>query len=181
MTEVKNNRENEKNKKIITLLIVFILICLICALCFSCGYNKKKVLRPDYAPQDVEVNLEDIEDDTDIKLTAPDGGGAVSIQYTKDVNIDLSDKKAYLNYKNPGKSTHDIVLQIVVQNEVIAQSGLIPPGNMLKELDLLNDSGVVLSEGAYENAKFIFLCYNPESGEKAIVDAEAMIVINVTD
>ena len=137
------------------------------------------VLTPDYAPVETEAHAETIPNDLSEKAEAPAGGGSISIQYADQVTIDLSDKKALVDYANPGSSTQNIVLQIVVQDQILAQSGTIAPGRQVKELDLLPGAEKMLQPGTYQNAKYVILSYHPETGEKAMVNTEAAITVTV--
>ena len=49
---------------------------------------------------------------------------------------------------NPARSNQSMLLQVVVQDVVVAQSGTLPPGNRLEALPL--SEGVRLSPGQYE-------------------------------
>lgn len=138
-----------------------------------------KALAPDYAPRDMEQNAQPIPDDEGQKPDAPDGGGAITIEYDNHVTIDLSEGRAYLSYANPGKSTQDIVLRIQIQDTIVAQSGTIKPGNQVSELELLKAAEKKLQPGVYSDAEFKILCYNPETGEKAMIDAAAEITVTV--
>lgn len=109
----------------------------------------------------------------------PEGGGGITLEYENTVNIKLSDKTAYFSYKHPSSSTQDIVLCIEVNGEIIARSGTIKPGNQLKTLPLLEGEADKLSEGTYTDANFRVLSYDPQSGEKAMVDTVAKITITV--
>lgn len=139
----------------------------------------EQVLIPDYAPQQTEQNAQPIPGDDGTKLDAPEGGGAISIEYENQVTIDLSDGKAYFSYANPGKSTQNVVLRIEIQDTAVAQSGTIPPGSQLKELTLLDGAAKQLREGVYADAVFRILSYDPVTGEKAMVDTLAEITVTV--
>lgn len=130
----------------------------------------------------IRTNVETIPDDNGDKLDAPEGGGAVSLIYTTNVTIDLSDKKATLLFGNPKKSTQDMVVQIVVKDQVIVQSGSITPGNRVTTLDLLSDV-LELGVGTYtsENCKFVVLYYDQDSGEKAILNTEIPITVTIQE
>ena len=71
-----------------------------------------------------------------------------------------------------------MVLQIAIQDTVILQSGTLKPGNQVKLLDLLEGAEEMLSPGGYEG-RFIVLYYDPDSGEKAMVNTEIPITVNV--
>ena len=116
--------------------------------------------------------------DSGEKMEKPEGGGAVSLTYSNEVTIDLSDKAAGLYFANPGKSNQDMVLQIVIQDTVILQSGTLSPGHQVKLLNLLEGAEEMLQPGGYEG-KFIVLYYDQTSGEKSMVNTEIPITINV--
>ena len=170
-----------KKNKTTLLIILLLLITLIAvgvtiwALFFR---SSGPTLAPDYAPQEMEQHAETIPDDSGEKLDKPEGGGSVSLTYSNKVTIDLSDKAAALYFANPGKSNQDMVLQIAIQDTVILQSGTLKPGNQVKLLDLLEGAEEMLSPGGYEG-KFIVLYYDQESGEKAMVNTEIPITVNV--
>ena len=138
----------------------------------------KVILNPDYAPQQKEENAETIPDDTGEKMENPEGGGAVSLTYSNEVKIDISDKAAAVYFANPGKSNQDMVIQIAIRDTVILQSGTLSPGNQVKLLNLLEGAEEMLQPGGYEG-KFIVLYYDPISGEKSMVNTEIPITINV--
>lgn len=172
----------EKQKtKISTRTLVVILSCItvaavaitIWALFFRAA---DVVLSPDYAPQALESYAEPLGDEGDEKLEQEEGGGAVSLSYATAVSISLTSNTASLYFANPTKSNQDVLIQIVIQDTVILQSGLLVPGNKVQTLDLL--SGIQLEEGVYEG-KFNILYYQQNSGEKAILNTEIPIEITV--
>lgn len=174
--EQKNSNEN--------LLIPVLLIITAIAICITVWAlffrDSGLVLAPDYAPKEEEQHAEAIPDDNSEKMDQPDGGGSVSLTYAREVTIDLSDGTASLYFANPGKSNQDIVLQIIVQDEVIVQSGTLKPGNQVASLELLEGAAKMLSAGGYEG-KFVVLYYHPETAEKAVVNTEIPITITVNE
>ena len=174
----KYETQEKKKTWLIILLIIGIVICLgvtIWALFFR---QSDEALIPDYALQETEANARPIEGDDGTKLDAPEGGGAISLEYDSQVTVDLSDGKAYLSYANPGKSTQNIVLRIEIQDTAVVQSGTIRPGNQVSELELLDGVAKKLQEGVYD-AVFRILSYDPVTGEKAMVDTLAEITVTV--
>ena len=135
-------------------------------------------LTPDYAPQETEPNAEAIPNDSGEKMESEKGGGSVSLTYSNQVEIDLGEEAALLFFANPGKSNQSIVLQIVIQDEVIVQSGALMPGNQVKQLDLLSGAAAKLSPGGYDGL-FVILYYDQVTGEKAVVNTEIPIHITV--
>lgn len=174
--------ENKKSKP--NLLIPVLLIITVIAICVTVWAlffrDSGPALAPDYAPQEEEQNAETIPNDTGEKMENPEGGGSVSLTYSREVSIDLSDKTATLLFANPGKSNQDMVLQVVIQDTVIVQSGTLKPGNQVTALNLLDGAAKKLSAGTYEG-NFNVLYYNPETGEKAIVNTEIPITITVNN
>ncbi len=175
--------ESKKNNKVLVIIIILALVTVsavavtVWALFLRGGEDV--VLSPDYAPVEEESNAEVISDD-ESKLVAPEGGGAASLMYQKTVKVDLSDKKATLLFGNPSKSTQDMVVQLVIQDNVIIQSGLLKPGNRVTSLELLDGKDEMLKEGGYEG-KLRVLYYDPVTGEKAILDTEIAVDVTVTE
>ena len=95
------------------------------------------------------------------------------------MTVRLSSGEVQFQYTHPSSSTQNIVLCVEVEGTVIAQSGLILPGSQLQTLSLLEGAADTLSEGTYTNADFRILSYDPESGEKAMVDTLAQITVTV--
>ena len=136
------------------------------------------ILAPDYAPRETEALAQTIPNDNGEKMQSQEGGGSVNLTYSNEVSIDLSDERAFLMFANPGKSNQDMVLQIVIRDEVIVQSGTIQPGQQVTELNLLEGEAAKLTTGGYDG-KFTILYYHPDSAEKAMVNTEIPIRIEV--
>lgn len=178
------NQNKKLNKT--TIIIAILAVITVAALCVTMWAlflrepddSNKVILAPDYAPQNKEENAETIPDDTSDKMENPEGGGAVSLTYSNEVTIDISDKAAALYFANPGKSNQDMVIQIAIRDTVILQSGTLSPGNQVKLLNLLEGAEEMLQPGGYEG-KFIVLYYDQTSGEKSMVNTEIPITINV--
>ena len=187
MNTVKNSKKSQEpdNKRVffvillLFLSIVTIIAAVVIVLTLQSG-NSSSVLAPDYAPRETEKNAESIGDDGDSKLDQPDGGGAVSLTYAKEVRIRISEKTAQLLFANPTKSNQDMLLQLVINDTVILQSGRLTPGNRVSELELLAGMEKRLSAGGY-NGKFVVLYYDRISGEKAMVNTEIPVTVTVTD
>lgn len=175
----QERKEDRKDKKkwLLLLLLLLILAAAMGVTIWALFFRAAPALAPDYAPRQEEPYAEDIGDDGDQKLTQAEGGGAVSLTYTVQVNINLTEEQATLYFANPSKSNQDMVLQIVVQDVVIAQSGKLSPGKKIEKLDLLEGAAGRLSPGGY-NGEFVVLYYQPDTHEKTIVNTE--IPVNIT-
>ena len=172
--EVDNSSKWHKRITITLLIIIIILLLLLLKQCSA----EVPVLNPDYPPQEIEENAQPIPGGSNEKFEHSEGGGAVRLTYSDKVTINLTDKQAKLHYLNPSSSTQDIMIRIIIQEQVIAQSGRLLPGYQLRELDLITDVEKMLSEGTYKG-KFEIYFYDPETNERAMLNAEAPVTITV--
>ena len=175
MTSNTQQEDKKKKKKLLIFLILFILLDIILLVVLL---GTRTTLAPDYAPVNEEKYAEDIGDDGDKKLDQAEGGGAVSLTYSTDVDISLDKKLATLFFANPSKSNQDMVLQIVVHDVVVAQSGTISPGKQIGKMDLLSSGARKLQVGGYDG-KFVVLYYQPDTHEKTIVNTDIPVKITV--
>lgn len=166
-------------RKIIIIALSLITIAAVSVSVWAIWFRKDPVpTTPDYAPQKVEDNAKPIEEDDTTKLEQATGGGAVSLTYSKEVSLTLSNKQMDLMFQNPSKSNQDMKLEIVIDEKVIAESGRLEPGF---KIDKLSDVNVEkLSAGKY-NAKFVVTFYDAVSHEKAIVNTQIPIIITVNE
>lgn len=137
-------------------------------------------LAPDFAPIETDKNATDIENDSTDKLEAPEGGGAVGLTYSDQVLVDLSEKSMALMFQNPGRSLNNMVLQVFVQDTLLAQSDLLIPGKQIRLMPVREDALKKLQPGGYQG-KFVASIYNPETGEKNMLDAQVDITITVQE
>ena len=127
--------------------------------------TENKPLLPDRAPVNVEENAV-INNEAEEKMDTPSGGGGASLSYAKEITIDLAAGLATLYFENPGKSPHDAAIFIVVQDTVILQSNLLPPGSLLTSLPI-PEKGVPLERGSYD-AKILVQFYDEEGAPLAV-------------
>lgn len=172
VTKKKTKRQALSRWIIIILLIVIILLLI--RMCSPLP-EKNEVLLPDYAPEVSEPHAEQIPGDT-CEKPENQGSESVSLTYSNQVIIDLSENSASLYFANPSRSNQDLIIQIVIQDEVIAQSALIPAGYQIETLDLLNDAVKKLREGGYEGT-FMVHYYSQNTGGRAMVNTEIPIHI----
>lgn len=180
MENTETRKENKKTKLLILLLLLLTLIAVGVAIWALFFRDASPALSPDYAPRKEEQNARDIGDDDAEKLKVPKGGGAVGLTCSDEVTIDLSEEKATLMFQNPSRSTGDMVVQIVIQDQVVAQSGKLVPGKEITKLDTLSGAAEKLAPGGYD-AKFVVLMYDPDTGEKAMLNSEAAISVTVVE
>lgn len=148
--------------------------------------KRKKVddptLAPDYAPPHQEEGAEDIGDGDGTKLDAPEGGGSAGMTYEDKMIVDLSDKKVTLRFDNASRSVSNVVLQVVIQDTVIVETGVITPGKRVKTVNLKEGADVLLQPGVYANdAKLVVNFYDPETNEKSAVKTEIPVTVTVQE
>ena len=178
MTEKRKKANDQRIYRWGIAIIVLLLIALLLSMCHSSLKKQgNEVLIPDLAPEETEPNVETIPNDTSTKADSTNGG-SVRLLYSDRVTIDLSDDMASLYFGNPSRSNQDMILRIVIQEEVIAQSGLIPAGYQVETLELLPDTSSMLRAGTY-SGKFVIYYYNQENDERATINTEIPISIVV--
>lgn len=138
---------------------------------------------PAYAPQQIDDNARELDNSGDEeKLEAQEGGGSVSLTYSASVTVDLAQEKVSVFVENPERSTQDLIIQVLLkesenEEKVIAQSELIPAGYGIDEVDLQEDG---LAKGEYDGVIRISY-YNPDDGEKAMVNTDIPVTVTVMD
>ena len=174
MSEAKRKTRN----KILLILLLLITVAAISVTIWAVWFRQPPAIPTgDYAPQQVDQGAEPIGgDESGDKLEQPEGGGAVSLTYSKEVTLDLGTKEAEILFQNPAKSNQDMALQLVIDGKVIAQSEKLPVGYKLSKLTKVDIDK--LTVGTYEG-KFLVLYYNTDTGEKAVVNTEIPVTITV--
>ena len=71
-----------------------------------------------------------------------------------------------------------MVLQLVIDDVVVLQSGRLEPGNKVSTLNLLDGAEKRLTAGGYDG-KFVVLYYDRTSREKAMINTEIPITVTV--
>lgn len=171
---VRNKRRGMKA----LLILLILLLLLLLFLCIWMLRFRTPPLAPDYAPPKEDSNAVEIEGDNGEKLDKPEGGGAIGMTYLKDVTVHLSDKRVYLMYQNPNRSNSDVMVQVVVRDIVIAQSGRIPPGKQIDRIDLLPGAAKLLEEGGYDAQIAVFF-YDPVTAERSLLQTRGEIYLTV--
>lgn len=178
---MQGRREEKKpdRRNLLILLLLLLTIFAVGVTIWALFFREtQSTLAPDYAPQEEEEYAQPIPDDSGEKLEEPENGGAVSLTYSNQAEIDLSDADLTLLFANPGKSNQDMVVQVIVQDIELVRSGRLEPGHQVTRLDLLPGAADKLSPGGYDG-KFVVSFYQLDTGEKAVVNTEIPIFITV--
>ena len=182
--------EEKNNKNLVRILsavLLVLLIVVILLLLRSCQGQSpagpSKVLEPDYPQMTEDPNADTIPDDDSEKPVVSNGGGSVTISFMDNVTYSLSTGELSLYYQNPNASTHNVVVQVILENGedeyLLAQSGILTLGHQVTALQA--DAGAPqLSVGGY-NGKLKLLFYDPETGERAIVDTDIPCTVSVVE
>ena len=184
----KSGEKNNKNLvRILSAVLLVLLIVVILLLLRSCQGQSpagpSKVLEPDYPQMTEDPNADTIPDDDSEKPVVSNGGGSVTISFMDNVTYSLSTGELSLYYQNPNASTHNVVVQVILESGedeyLLAQSGILTPGHQVTALQA--DAGAPqLSVGGY-NGKLKLLFYDPETGERAIVDTDIPCTVSVVE
>ena len=169
---------NNKKHRTIAILLIIIIIILLMLLLRSCTASVP-VLNPDFPPVEDDPNAEALGGDEE-KLDHEEGGGAVSIELHDEFTIDLSEGKAHLYFANPNRSTQDMMVEVVIQDQVIIQSGRLRPDHKVTSLDLLKNAEKKLTAGVYKG-KIVVYYYDPVNNERAMVNTEVPVTITVQE
>ena len=165
---------------ILPLLLILIAVAALCVAGWALLGRDTEVIAPDFNLLDLERNAESMPDDGTEKAESLSGGGSVVLNFSYKVDVDLSDQKTILYFGLPQQSNKDAVLQVVVDDLLLAQSGRLPPGYQVKELPLQAAAVKRLQPGVY-NGEIRVLYYNDQTGERAILDTKIEVTINVTE
>ena len=182
------NLKNSLSRGMIILIIVMAALILASAILgviviVNTVRNNHKIITPDYAPEELEPNVEKIEGEEQggDKMETVGGGGGALIIWKEECIIDLSDEKATFYYANPANSTVSAVLKIKIHDEIIAVSGRIDPGFRLQSLDLLKGAKSKLGgPGGYEG-EILLEFYDETTGEKSLVNTALPFTITVKE
>ena len=134
-------------------------------------------LSPDYPLPPVDSGADSMPGEDTGKLEESEGGSSVGLIYMVDAEVDLSTKNVDLLFGNPSRSNQNIIVSISVQDNIIARSGLLVPGYQIKELTLSEEGQAKLTQPGVYEGKFVVESYNPESGEKAVINVEIPITV----
>ena len=164
---------DKRSKPLILILVLIAFISALIAFWAVFLRDPTPVRPPDEHPS-LETNAIPTEEEE--KMDQPEGGGSVFITYSDQVTISLAGQEVGLFFSNPSRSNQSMVLEIIIRDVTVAQSGALPPGYLVETLPLLGTAK--LSAGTYEG-KFHVLFYN-SAGGKAILDTEIPVTITVT-
>ena len=171
-------------KLLIGVLAVNVVLIPVVLLRSPSGSDDPVVLDPDYPTISQEPNARPIESDaTEARPTVSGGGGSVTISFMDNITYNPATGQLSLFYQNPGVSTHNVVVQVILvrgeKEYLLSQSGILAPGYQVTSLQA-DDGAPQLSPGGY-GGKLRLLFYDPETGERSIVDTDIPCTVTVVE
>lgn len=170
---------------LLTLLAIIALIIVTAVLIVGLLSNPKPpvVIDPDPPLPDIDPDVEILPDNGD-KVVSENGGGFVSMVYTKDATVSLSANKATIYYQNPNKSNHSVVLELYIvsdgQEYFLGRTGLIPAGSAIYGIDV-TERDANIRAGIYTGLYRMFY-YDPLTGERAAISSNITeVTVSVTE
>ena len=154
----------DKNRKKRWLLLVLLLLLLLLLGVLFC---RKKPQTTDTAPA------------PESSVSTSDGGGTVSLTYSDAAGIDLTAGQVTLLFANPEKSGWDASVCLMIGEVEAARSELLTPGEQVTQLALLDGAEKDLTAGSCSGMLKVSF-YHPQSGAKAMLDAEIPVTVTVT-
>ena len=94
MPQQQTEKKSSKLKWLIPLLLLITIASV--AITVATLLKPSTVQAPDFAPQTVDDNAHKMEDENTDKLETQEGGGAISLTYSTQVEVDLGDGQAHI-------------------------------------------------------------------------------------
>jgi len=136
------------------------------------------VLPPDQAYEEKDPQIEPYPDQPGtLDPIAPEDGGMASFTCEAQLTVQLSAERVDLMFANPSRSQQNMVIEVCVDEQVIAQSGRIEPGYRVTSLPLL--AREQLTVGIYQATVRIYF-YQPQTGAQ-MVDTSVPVMLTVKD
>ena len=160
----------------------YLLLATVVALLAICVAVWALFFRAPETPADPEISpvadehLTPTDDGDDEKMPQAEGGGAVNITYSNEVTISLADAAATVQITNPTRSNQSMLIQLMIQDVKVGQSGTIPPGNQLAVIPL--NENITIEPGSYDG-KFQLLFFNVKTNQQANLTTSIPVTIRI--
>ena len=160
----------------------YLILATVVALLAICVAVWALFFRAPETPADPEISpvadehLTPTDDGDDEKMPQAEGGGAVNITYSNEVTISLADAAATVQITNPTRSNQSMLIQLMIQDVKIGQSGTIPPGNQLAVIPL--NENITIEPGSYDG-KFQLLFFDVKTNQQANLTTSIPVTIRI--
>lgn len=159
---MENTDKNRKKRWLLLVLLLLLLLLLLLGVPF-CRKKPQTTTAP--APES--------------SVSTSAGGGTVSLTYSDAASIDLAAGQVTLLFANPEKSGWDATVCLVIGEREAARSDLLAPGEQVTQLALLDDAEKDMAAGSCSGTLKVSF-YHPQTGAKAMLDAEIPVTVTVT-
>ena len=166
--------------KIIIIALSLISAGAIATTVWALWFREAPTLDPDYAAKETEKDAEKIEGSENTGGNETIDGGKLSLIYSPEVTIDISESEASLLIGNLAKSKNNVVAEIIIQDTVIWQSGAILPGYRVVNTDISDDALAILREGVYSGIIRIYI-YDTQTNEREMLSTDIVATVNVKE
>lgn len=160
----------------------YLILATVVALLAICVAVWALFFRAPETPADPEISpvadehLTPTDDGDDEKMPQAEGGGAVNITYSNEVTISLADAAATVQITNPTRSNQSMLIQLMIQDVKVGQSGTIPPGNQLAVIPL--NENITIEPGSYDG-KFQLLFFDVKTNQQANLTTSIPVTIRI--
>ena len=167
------------SKPIIIVLLVALgaaLVGLAIALGVLLSDGDDEILDPDQAYEQLDPDMEPYPDPSGTE-DEQDGVTKASFTCEAQMTVNLRAERVDLMFANPSRSNQNMVIELLIQGEVIAQSGRIEPGYRITSLPLSRADQ--LTQGIYNGTLKIYF-FDPQTGAQ-VVDSNFPVVLTVKE
>ena len=160
---MENTDKNRKKRWLLLVLLLLLLLLLLLGVLFC----RKKPQTADTTPA------------PESSVSTSAGGGTVSLTYSDAASIDLTAGQVTLLFADPEKSGWDATVCLVIGEREAARSDLLAPGEQVTQLALLDGAEKGMAAGSCSGTLKVSF-YHPQTGAKAMLDAEIPVTVTVT-
>ena len=158
----------DRRSKTYLILATIVALLAICVAVWALFFHAPKTpADPEISPV-ADEHLTPTDDGDDEKMPQAEGGGAVNITYSNQVTISLANATAAVQITNPTRSNQSMLIQLMIQDVKVGQSGTIIP----------LDENITLEPGTYEGM-FHLLFFDTETNEQANLNTNIPVHIVV--
>ena len=166
----------DRRSKTYLILATVVALLAICVAVWALFFRAPETTAdPEISPV-ADEHLTPTDDGDDEKMPQAEGGGAVNITYFNEVTISLADATAAVQITNPTRSNQSMLIQLMIQDVKVGQSGTIPPGNQLAVIPL--NENITIEPGSYDG-KFQLLFFDVKTNQQANLTTSIPVTIRI--
>ena len=165
--------EKDKRRNLVKKIIIIILILLMLIGFYIKSSTEYNTSIPTTFPELHNYAIK-INDESHLTDEDSDENKSAVVICGSNATVHLNDNIVDYYYKNVYRSKSSVVIQLLIDNKVIAQSGGLPPGYQTYKIDY--NQKIKLSPGTYEGVVIISF-YNLDTNELETVNSKISIPI----